>query len=459
LDSETLSGSRALVVINLMYFLEPEEKQAVWDYVKAGGSLLILGDHTGVKGIRVPFNDLLKPVKIEFEFDSATFWAQGWRDALELLPHPINRGIIVAEDIQIWVGASLAFSPPTEPVIVGKYGYSDIGDAAKIDRSYLGDRRYNPGELLGDVCLVADAPYGKGRVLVFGDTSPFQNGALVTSWAFAQRVFQWLTGEPRSSAIALRVVALIIALALIMLTRRTLGSSLSAWLALGLGVVVAVQVVGRLTAPPPPPEIDLPKAVVDLSHGERFDQLTWYEDCVGGLELNLARNGYCTMLMREFSEPLIRDSEVMVVIAPAKAFSPGERTVIQDFMEAGGMLIVSTGYEEKDRSESLLSIFGAEIRSVPLAHFDVSIFDQTVRFAEAWPLKISDPEAVAVAYHPAFPDPIMVFVPRGKGGALIIGDSQFLLNSNLEAREEWYLGNIMFLRELFDRFKAGGFDR
>jgi hypothetical protein len=47
-----------------------------------------------------------------------------------------------------------------------------------VDRSYLGDRRHNPGEKIGDLVLVAEARYGNGRMLVFGDTSPFQNGAL-----------------------------------------------------------------------------------------------------------------------------------------------------------------------------------------------------------------------------------------------------------------------------------------
>jgi hypothetical protein len=37
---------------------------------------------------------------------------------------------------------------------------------------------------------------------------------------------------------------------------------------------------------------------------------------------------------------------------------------------------------------------------------------------------------------------------------LVIGDSQFLLNSNLEGLDDWHLGNIMFLRELFERLKS-----
>ncbi len=459
LTPKILSDARALVIINHMEFFGPEEKRVIWDYVARGGSLLILGDHTGVKGIRGPFNDLLEPVRIRFKFDSGTFWAQGWRDALELLPHPIHHDVILSEDIQIWVGASLDFSPPAEPVIVGKYGFSDLGDAANLERSYLGDRVYNPGEQLGDICLVAAAPYGQGRVLVFGDTSPFQNGALVTAWAFAQRVFQWLTGPPDRSSWLLHMALVVAAAILILLAKPALSRDVHAWSILALGLVLGTHATDRLSTPPPLPRIDLPKALVDISHVERIDQLTWYDDCVGGLELSLGRNGYCAMMMRDFSEPLILDSRLLIVIAPAKPFTRGERATIESFVTSGGILILSTGYEEKDASEALFDLFGVSIGNVPLAHFDIEVYGQTVHFPESWPLDVSDPNTTTVARHPEYPDPIMVFVPRGKGGALIIGDSQFLLNHNLESLEEWKLGNILFLKELFERLKAGEFQR
>jgi hypothetical protein len=451
----SLEGARALVVINLMESFSTGEKAAIWDFVRRGGALLALGDHTGVAGIRKPFNDLLGPVSIEFEFDSATFWAQGWRDQLELMPHPINRGVIDAEDIQIWVGASLVIRPPAMPVIVGKYGYSDIGDESNVEMSYLGDRRHNPGEKIGDLVLVAEARYGAGRVLVFGDTSPFQNGALVSSWAFAQRVFLWLTGSPRHVPLWVNLTLAAAGIALLLLVSKSPGSSAYAYIAVAAGIAIAAAVTGRLSNLPPPPRIDVPKAIVDFSHGERFDQLTWYDDCVGGLEFNLMRNGYSAHIMREFSERFVLESQVLVVIAPSIPFSRREIETIDEFMETGGLLILSTGYEEKDRSEELLSGFGASIENVPLAHFEVEIFGQTVRFAEAWPIEIADPEAVALAHHPDYILPVMAFIPRGEGGALLIGDSQFLLNSNLESLKEWHEGNIMFLREVLTRHRSG----
>jgi hypothetical protein len=343
-------------------------------------------------------------------------------------------------------------------VIVGKYGYSDIGDAANVERSYLGDRRHNPGEKVDDLVLVAEARYGDGRVMAFGDTSPFQNGALVSAWAFTQRVLLWLAGTPRYLPVWARAAMVIVGLLLLAGAWRCLGKTAYAWLAVAAGLVIAAQATERLSDLPPLPRIDLPKAVIEFAHGERFDQLTWYEDCIGGLEFNLLRNGYSTHLMNRFSESLVLDSEVLVIIAPTKPFSGREMAVIDEFMQAGGLLILSTGYEEKDRSEPLFERLGLRIENVPLTHFEVEIFGGTVSFDEAWPFEVSDAGAVPIASHPVYPHPVMVFIQRGEGGALVIGDSQFLLNANLEMLEEWNLGNIMFLKELLTRFKTGGFD-
>jgi hypothetical protein len=177
-DLQRLEGTDApdcLVLINIQEFLETADRDRIHRFVERGGGLLCLGDHTGVAGIRGPFNDLLSPYGIRFRFDSASFFAGSWSDALERRLHPMNRGTRFDDEYQIWVGASLEVDPQAAPVVVARYGYSDFGDMANVQRSYLGDRVYNPSELLGDVVLAAEARQGRGKVLVFGDTSGYQN--------------------------------------------------------------------------------------------------------------------------------------------------------------------------------------------------------------------------------------------------------------------------------------------
>jgi hypothetical protein len=97
---------------------------------------------------------------------------------------------------------------------------------------------------------------------------------------------------------------------------------------------------------------------------------------------------------------------------------------------------------------------GVALKNIPLAHFETEALGQTIRLANAWPLEVSAPGAIEICHYPAMDDPVMVFIPRGSGGALVIGDSQFLLNGNLEGLDDWHAGNIMFLRELFEWLRA-----
>jgi hypothetical protein len=66
-----------VVMINIQKYFEQQDRERIWQFVARGGGLLCLGDHTGVAGIRGPFNDLLEPVGIRFKFDSSTFSVRG----------------------------------------------------------------------------------------------------------------------------------------------------------------------------------------------------------------------------------------------------------------------------------------------------------------------------------------------------------------------------------------------
>jgi hypothetical protein len=138
-------------------------------------------------------NDLLKTAGIQFNFDSAHYLKDGWDHAFELMPHTINSTVENEDDVGISIGASLTLSPfKAKPVILAKYGFSDTGNWLNKQNAYLGDRWYNSGELLGDIILVAEAKFDKGKILVFGDTSSLQNGALARSFTIVDDVFRWL---------------------------------------------------------------------------------------------------------------------------------------------------------------------------------------------------------------------------------------------------------------------------
>lgn len=53
--------------------------EGIWDFVRRGGSLLVLGEHTTRdRDGKTRFNDALEPTQMRVAFDSATFAVGGW---------------------------------------------------------------------------------------------------------------------------------------------------------------------------------------------------------------------------------------------------------------------------------------------------------------------------------------------------------------------------------------------
>lgn len=193
--TEMLDQARVLVVISPTELFPPELHQRIWSFVAAGGSLLVMGDHTDIFGTMRPLNHLLVPVNVRFNFDSAYPARKAWRYSYECFPHPTTRSLDQVNDIfQYGVGASLSISNPAYPVVVGEYAFSDKGNYANAGKgAFLGDYTYQRDEQLGNVGLVAGATYGQGKILVFGDTSSFQNVSLPYSYPFIADAFTWLS--------------------------------------------------------------------------------------------------------------------------------------------------------------------------------------------------------------------------------------------------------------------------
>jgi hypothetical protein len=456
-----------LIMINIQKFLEDTDKDRVWDFVSGGGGLLCLGDHTGVAGIRGPFNDLLVPVGIRFKFDSSTFFGDGWNDALEYRVHPLNRVVRSDEEFQIWVGATLDIDAKARPVVVGRYGYSDFGNPANINRSYLGDRRYNPDELLGDVVLVADARYGAGKVMVFGDTSGYQNlsfsrslDSVAGSLHYLAAGGGWGRGTPSQIAglvwiLLAGVVSVIFAGTLVPVAALALG------LGVGSAVVDLVPPAPELISPvfdekrahlllSPELRLEWQLAVLDVSHGGHHTLRAWRDKSVGGLQLNLARNGYFLMIRDQFPyRDLDGGAKLLVLLAPTRRYSKREIDAVERFVVNGGRVIASVGFEEAAASRDLLNRFGLDVADIPLGRMPIPVEGDTldVVVKEGWPVRYDGSAATEVLLS-VWDYPVAVKRTIGKGEIVLIGDTAFFHDSNLETRDQYFAGNIAFLRRL-----------
>jgi hypothetical protein len=428
ISDAVLGDCSTLVVINLQQPFARDEHEAIWRFVKNGGSLLALGDHTGLAGIREPFNDLLKPVGIEIEFDSAHYLTD-WDHSFEVFPHPVTWGVPANRELGISIGASLQIPASVAPVVVAKYGFSDMGNANASRHAYLGDRKYNSGERLSDIVLVGSARYGQGKVLVFGDTSSFQNGTLVVAHRFVRRVFHWLTDSSSTSRPYLMPLSLLLLLGgfgfLLMREGWTFGTISCLASALLLGVAGA-GLINSLRQTDKPFQGKM--AYVDTSHVERLDLTYSQDESFLGLSYNLMRNGFLPIEMNQFSEEQLRAGKLFVAIAPTKPFSASELDALKQFMAEGGTFLLCAGWEEVEGSQNVLQAFGVGLENIPLGPIDAQSNTAGVQFYNAWPIRLEGGRNAQVIS--SFKDasfPLIVQQAHGSGRFVFIGDPDLRL--------------------------------
>jgi hypothetical protein len=325
ITKSTLENAAVFVVSNLNVSFSEQEQSIIWDYVKKGGSLLVIGDHTNVGGIQGPLNELLTPVGIRYRFDAALPFDEKfkWLTCTQLLHHPITSPLTSLDELQYGIGASLELSWSSFPIIIGSSVLSDNGNRSNGDIAYLGDYEYNKGEQLGDVVLVAGAYYGDGKVLVCGDTSSFQNPALPFSYEFLQSSFAWLaskqTGTTKTLQIGISLLFLIGAIIVYWFFKNhTISFALFPFL-----LCVSLLLASSLN----PLMITVTKDMtgnivyIDASHNERFSLESFTDDSLNGLLVNLERNNLQPFLLRDFSQKKILNISLIIFNAPTASFT------------------------------------------------------------------------------------------------------------------------------------------
>jgi hypothetical protein len=292
IDAADLAKTQILVLINSPKIWEEAERRTVFDLVARGGSLLVLGDHTDVFGLMRGFNSLLGPLGIQFQFDSAFKARETWRGCQAAAPDAIAWGWD-SENPGVAVGASLKLSGSARPLLVGRYGFSDDGVRGNTMGSYLDNYHYDKGERLGDVVLVATTTYGRGRVVVWGDTTAFQAASsyyprvVGPIFAWLSRPAAWTERPPLRIAAALGLLASILRL----------------WFARGTVVETAMVAAGLLVGLVVPWCLSLPNmdarvqiagdtVLIDRSHLPASGHYEARVNPVGPLYTNLLRSGF-----------------------------------------------------------------------------------------------------------------------------------------------------------------------
>ncbi|MDD4653533.1 MAG: hypothetical protein PHQ34_15025, partial [Methanothrix sp.] len=257
--------------------------------------------------------------------------------------------------------------------------------------------------------------------------------------------------------------------------------ALAAALSLGLAASINDSRTAALQAPQE--EV----AWIDFTHLNQFNSENYRDDGVAGLTENLFRNGYLPQVLQkdqEISE--ILKGSAAIIIAPNEDYTAKEAQEIRQFVNSGGLLILCAGYKSAGPLITILKSFGLEIGDIPLGSFpwieethatggqaivspeNLRLYWHKPKFMEAYPVR-ADGDYMPITWM-RYNDVVYNLIIQkkvGLGNVVLIGDSRFLLNENLEHlsqgegkenREQYqlqWLGNIELLRKILAAWGTG----
>jgi hypothetical protein len=494
LSAADLSKADALVMMYPDKPWEAGQVDRVRNYVKNGGTLLLFGEHTIHQDLtddpvgkrprwrdesEARFNDLLADTNMRVKFDSAEFAIGGWLQSYQALAHPITEGVRDEQNVfGVVIGASVMTHWPANPILVGRYGFSDTGDEGN-GLAMLGNQKYDPGEKLGDVVLCAEQRVGSGRVVLFGDTSMMSNGLLHGCYPFVSRLLAYISNPGANpQAMWRQLFGLFIGLAMVAcigFRPHPLIVTIAAIL-MATSISLYTTIGSRNAKLIPNAHIDsLAKSnlvYIGTSKHEVPSLESWRDQGTMGLALCWERSGHIVLGLPELSEERLKHAAVYISLAPAQAFTDDERRIIHDWVNDGGILICAAGWDRRQGLEQLLADFGLYIGAKPgqrapeplgwfkSPYVENGDYKGHVRFWAAWPVLSADPGAQPIAYGGGDKPVILVQSIGNKGGKVaLIGDTDFALNKNLEREGgqpfEDMRENADFWRWFIDELRTG----
>lgn len=454
LSKDNLKGQDILVLIMESNIYNTEEVKSVVEWVKEGGGLFVISDHTNIDNTMSSLNPIIENFGIRLRFD--TIW---------LLT--TERGdLIYARDPLVWdmlrvspsVGASLDLEKGAKSVVKTSYdAYSDTGNPYNYQMAYLGNSQLDKDEKIGDLILAASSKYGKGRVLVLSDSAYFQNTALYRSYDFAHRIFDWLNkkNSPGYDFLWLSLPFLLILIVYLVLTQGRI--LLTVPYSFGISIVIAIIISTNLNMRfYPAPDFNLlgkKRVLFDIAHNNEYTtywtKRAHSETGIDSLIQQVERVGLYPFVKERGRITLKELSEysIYIVVAPNTKYSRSEINSIKDYVSQGGSLLVVEGPRKWRILDDMLEVFSLKLDKFPLGmsepvrmmenlalrvpyeNFYASMVSSPItenvnyiRFVN--PCKIEGGEKIATVNEV----PVLVTKDYGKGKIVLVGDDRFFAN-------------------------------
>lgn len=365
------------------------EIDAIVGFVERGGGLLLIGDHTNLFGMSAYLNSIARRFGMRLRFDD-TFDLETTAFSTYRRPrvwfHPAVRAV---QGFEFLTSCTIDGSLATEPVMIGSgLGSEDVDYGHP---NFFGDIAFDLCDRFGVFLQAAARRSGKGRVLLFTDSTCFSNFCMFSpgkpelAVGFVDYLNRCGEKYPRARFCALALAGILIGLWLKMgrwtkARRHAVGLVFGPCAAFVLGIA-ATSCLNAHIYRLPGERAPLASVVFDTSHcdvsffdhmgvsrldtGEHFEELYL---CAQRLGLH----------PRAASLKSLRGhSPTGIVIAnPVHGFTESEISQITRYVSSGGVLVLlGRGGDSRSTANQILRPFGLEAYAVPVRSRQVNAND------------------------------------------------------------------------------------
>ena len=434
-----LSNYDILILKNATSPFSKAEMDAITDFVRKGGGLYLMSEHTNIFGNSTYLNPIAEEFGFSFRYD-VLFDIEHKFEQLyyppRLLPHPVVQNMPY---FCFKVSCSIQpISSRCESIMISR--------AAKAQNIYypsgnfyppVKDHTYMPfGAFLQMVGIKA----GKGRVLGFTDSTTYSNfeafiagkpeallGAL--TWLNRENRWGWL------HFLFLILTTVFFLLGLVSLKKEKREVAFSLWLVV-LGTfcmsfaLFICQFLSFKAYPLPNPRIPYTKVIFEREHGDYELPLKGFtkerEKSFEVFYQWVLRVGYYPFTGKTLKEDL-KDASMLIIINPNKEFQPDELEKVKDFLQQGGKLLLMDGANNlNSTANELLAPFGMKIKGEKKVTLPST-------YNTSWMSRLGQNKAFAIEGGDGLlfsveGKPILVTAKTGKGMIAIMTFSQLFTN-------------------------------
>lgn len=368
LDRETLRSCDVLVIKTPTERYAPEEVEAIVEFVRAGGSLLLVGDHTNVFNMNTYLNDVARHFAFTFRHDLLFRVGDPYKQPYRppRVAHPALQQVDA-----MYFAVSCSIDPGWS---FGHMAMRSVGlwslPSAYHESNYHPQAEYRTRMQYGAWCQLWAATHGRGRVLAFGDSTLFSNFCVFqpSKAELLVGMLHWLNHrsplDQGSRRAWLGLIGLLLATGLAgagcRLARSAPPATLAAAALIGWSAATASLTLAHRQGEPVALR-PMPHVVIDrtLSEVPLFNG-AFAEDAEGNgygmLEQWIPRVGNY-ISRRSGLDAFCGDA--LVIICPTRSVPPDYLEGLVRFVEAGGRLVVLDSVEvQGTTANSLLWPFG-----------------------------------------------------------------------------------------------------